>query len=154
MCIRDRIYGPGKINNQDSVYQPAVRFTTRPNVGNIDIFKHIFANDTVNPISSKITGGKCIFETETILLDNNADGYIELKFNGKDSSGSEQPFAAMRIRLLTEADGATDKNTGAIEFVDSAGNAITSEKDYTFMMNNLDKKGGQTGCLLYTSRCV
>lgn len=133
-----QIWGPALESNQNAVYTPGIRFTTRKSDGgDYDLFKMTFANDTVNnPDSAVFTDSKYVLELEYSTV-YNSDGYMSLDFIGKNAQGSEVEFANARITFNRSAD------TGTFVFVDSAGVALSEES--TFDMNNTAINSGKIG---------
>lgn len=138
------VWSPTKVEDKYSVYQPSVRFSTRNlstyHNGQGEFLKHVFADDTVNPPSDDLTGGKYIYETEAAILYYN-QGYMEISFNGIGTDGIEQSFATMQISYS----GSTSTNNGTAKFVDADGNTIGSVSE-AFQMNNLAANNNQAGC--------
>lgn len=97
------------------VLMPGIRFTTRSNIGDAQMVKQNFTDDTVTPTKA-FSGDAFVFETEFALL-NKDNGYIGLNLLGKNESG-EQTVAQLRF------DGTNYQQSGAAYFADENGSVV------------------------------
>ncbi len=87
------IYSVQNINDINTCYTNALRFSTRANIGDKELMKLVFANDTTdNPDSLVFNNGVYVFETEFATLNRNG-GNMDIKLLGDNGNA----IATLRV---------------------------------------------------------
>ena len=109
-------------NIPESVYTTAIRFSTRSNVGDAQLVKHTFANDSVNTPET-FSDGIYTLEAEFAPLYKN-NGYIAMTVYGSDGGSADKNIAQLRFT-------ASSNTSGTAYFSDANGNPVSGEKSIT-----------------------